>query len=62
MSHEGLLETVWVVVVREGGVYQEVRVFATEESMNDAGYDLKDVETDDWPHMKHWILQCEIDY
>lgn len=53
--------TVWVVIVREGGVYDQVRVFGTEHAMHEAGYRLEDVETEDWPHMKHYIIECPVD-
>jgi hypothetical protein len=50
-----------VVIVREGGVYTDVRVFTSEENMNEAGFHREDMIGDEFPHFRVWITEVAVD-
>lgn len=52
---------VLVVVVREGGVYTDVRVFTSEDNMNEAGLDWEDMREEEFPHYRVWITEVRLD-
>lgn len=53
--------TVLVVVVREGGVYTDIRVFTSEENMNEAGFHREDMREEEFPHFRVWIAEVAVD-